>query len=106
MADFLFLFLFLAALGGCVATRVLSKRQFRAQTMRSIERMRPGFEYAYMAGVIDGQSRSVDLGAFRIRMAAWLETTMLRDELNETALPVPARVASEPADANVQAAPS
>jgi hypothetical protein len=27
MADFLFLFLFLTALGGCVATRVLGKRQ-------------------------------------------------------------------------------
>jgi len=96
MADFGFLILFVTALGGCVATQVLSKRQFGVQKKRDCDRMRRGAEYAYMEGVMDEQSDSVDIDAFRARMAAWLATTALRDDWgDEAAMPKPLRAAPE-----------
>ncbi|SAK99813.1 hypothetical protein [Caballeronia ptereochthonis] len=103
MADFVFLFLFLAALAGSAVTSVLNKHLSRAQRLRGSDAMCRGLEHAYMEGVIDGQSQSVDLDAFRARMAAWLATSTLRDEWgNEAAPPMPPQVAREPANAEAE----
>jgi hypothetical protein len=83
MSDFLFLFVFLTALGGCVATRMLGKRQFHVQKNRDFDRRRRSAEYAYMEGVIDEQSHRVNLDAFHTRMAAWWARTSHREDLGE-----------------------
>ncbi|EKS71922.1 MULTISPECIES: hypothetical protein [Caballeronia] len=104
MADFLFLLFFLAALAGCVVTRMLRERHFLARDRRRSVFMRRGLEYAYVQGVIDGQSQSVDVDAFNSRMSAWLETTTFPDKWDrEAVLVTPKPVARNTLSAEAKA---